>query len=79
MADKGFDPLFMPPYSPEYNPIELVFGVIKNSFYRLRYSDGFSSLLDATRRCVQEKTTPSTIRGCFGHVERLIASESANG
>ena len=77
MAEKGFDPLFLPPYSPEFNPIELVFGVIKNAFYRLRYSDGFSSLLGATKRCVAEKATPSTIRGCFGHVERLIASESA--
>ena len=35
IADKGYVALFVPPYSPEFNPIELVFGVIKNSFYRL--------------------------------------------
>ncbi len=28
MKEKGFIPLFVPPYSPEYNPIELVFGII---------------------------------------------------
>ena len=45
IADKGYVVLFVPPYSPEFNPIELVFGVIKNSFYRLRYSDSFADLL----------------------------------
>jgi transposase len=40
-AAKGFTLLYTPPYSPEFNPIEMVFGVLKNAFYKLRYSTDF--------------------------------------
>lgn len=29
-ADKGYKLLFTPPYTPEFNPIEMMFGIIKN-------------------------------------------------
>ena len=77
IADKGYVALFVPPYSPEFNPIELVFGVIKNSFYRLRYSDSFADLLGATRHCVEEKALPKTIRNCFKHVTGLVSTALA--
>ena len=77
IADKGYVALFVPPYSPEFNPIELVFGVIKNSFYRLRYSDSFADLLGATRHCVEEKALPETIRICFKHVTGLVSTALA--
>ena len=77
IADKGYVALFVPPYSPEFNPIELVFGVIKNSFYRLRYSDSFVDLLGATRHCVEEKALPETIRNCFKHVTGLVSTALA--
>jgi hypothetical protein len=73
IADKGYVALFVPPYSPEFNPIELVFGVVKNAFYRLRYSDSFSDLLSATRYCVEDKAGPATIRNSFKHVAGLVA------
>jgi len=31
---KGFELLFVPPYSPWFNPIEGLFSVVKNSFYK---------------------------------------------
>lgn len=75
MADKGYVPLFLPPYSPEYNPIELVFGVIKNAFYRLRYASTSTAfdLRGTVEACVASKATPSTIRGCFDHVAKLVS------
>jgi transposase len=74
MAGKGYVPLFLPPYSPEYNPIELVFGVIKNAFYRQRYSTSTFDLKGTVEACVSTKATPSTIRGCFEHVAKLVSS-----
>jgi transposase len=32
VADKGFVPLFIPPYSPRVNAIENIFGVLKNKY-----------------------------------------------
>ena len=36
MRELGFRWAWSPPYSPEYNPIELVFSKVKNKFKRLR-------------------------------------------
>ncbi len=38
---KGFRLLFTPPYSPELNPIELIFGILKNAFYKRRTTTAF--------------------------------------
>ena len=32
-AEKGFDLLYVPPYSPWFNPIETVFSIVKRHFY----------------------------------------------
>ena len=76
MDEKGFNPLFVPPYSPEYNPIELVFGIIKNAFYRLRYSESFLELRTAVQTCVDAKAIDATIRNCFRHVAGLVSMAS---
>lgn len=68
---KGYDLLYTLPYSPEFNPIELVFGVIKSHFYRERYTRDFT-LIEAIEKSVQSKSKPATIRGCFEHVLELI-------
>ena len=36
MRELGFKAIFNVPYSPQYNPIELVFGLIKHRFKKLR-------------------------------------------
>jgi transposase len=36
MEEQKIETLFNVPYSPEYNPIELVFNVLKQSFKKLR-------------------------------------------
>jgi transposase len=41
---KGYGLLFIPPYTPEANPIELIFGVLKNAYYKLRYQPDFESV-----------------------------------
>ena len=42
VLNKGYHLLFTPPYSPEFNPIELVFGQIKNAFYKSRKGSDFN-------------------------------------
>lgn len=75
---RGYSLLFTPPYSPEYNPIEMVFGSIKNAFYTERYSPAFQDdLRGAVDRCVAFRTTPATIKGTFGHVQHLVSREMA--
>lgn len=74
-AEMGFDMLFTPPYCPEFNPIELVFGVVKNDFYRLRYTDQFDTVdfASSVQACVQRKVVQQTILNCFRHVHSLVA------
>lgn len=73
---KGFALLYCPPYTPEFNPIELVFGVIKNRFYKSRYTEQFKDLKASIEECVEHAAAPGTIQGCFRHVKKLTDSES---
>jgi hypothetical protein len=72
---KGYVLLYTPPYTPEFNPIELVFGIIKNQFYKARYSPGFGDLLASVKDSVAHMSTASAIQGCFQHVEKLTLAE----
>lgn len=77
VASKGYTVLHTPPYSPEYNPIELMFGVIKNSFYKLRTSSSEAfdrGMIHAIDRCVQSKCIADSVSGCFTHVRSIIAN-----
>lgn len=76
--EKGYELLFTPPYSPQFNPIELVFGGIKSTFYKLRYTDRFGDdLHENVRRCIDASTTCSAIAGCFSHVQRVVSGALA--
>ena len=45
VADRGWDILYTPPYSPWFNPIERIFSLVKMSFRRCRsITEAFSSL-----------------------------------
>jgi len=64
--NKEFNVLYTPPYSPEYNPIELVFGQIKQSFYKMRFSieENIGSLVHE----ITSSVTQSAIVNSFTHV-----------
>lgn len=69
-ADKGFKLLFTPPYTPEFNPVEMMFGTIKNKFYKDRYASTFkgADMSDCVDVCVDVGTYPSSVSRCFSHV-----------
>jgi hypothetical protein len=70
VASKGFEVIYTPPYSPEFNPIELVFGIIKKKFYKSRYNND-NQLPNIIQNCVCSVDS-TIIRNCFSHVERII-------
>lgn len=64
--------LFVPAYSPQFNPIEMAFGITKSAFYKLRYTDEFAVSMDNCINTCLENLTFSMIAGCFRHVYKLI-------
>jgi len=70
---KGYTLLNTPPYSPEFNPIELVFGVTKNVFYKTRYADvGRTDTPQVISQCLSSAATPATVSACCKHVFGLV-------
>jgi len=69
---KGYTLLFTPPYTPEANPIEMVFGVIKNKFYRLRYDRSFESTLVAVERSIESTLSSTGVTNTFRSSQRQI-------
>lgn len=70
IASKGYVLLFTPPYSPEYNPIENIFGIIKNYFYKLQCLQPYSkAVID---QCIKEKLTYSVIVNTFYHQQKTL-------
>jgi hypothetical protein len=39
MLSRGFTPCFLPPYSPEFQPIENAFSVLKTTYRRMRENE----------------------------------------
>jgi transposase len=72
---KGYSLLFTPPYSPELNPIELVFGNVKREFYRARYDfEQYEDLEDLTPliTCIVHSQTAANIAATFRHVATSV-------
>lgn len=64
--EKGYTLLFLPPYSPELNPIEMAFAKIKHGYRKERYRPGFQ-LVEAIERNV-ERISSRDITGFFGTI-----------
>ena len=75
-TNNGYNLLFTPPYCPEYNPIELVFGIVKKYFYSLRYSAKGYQLLDAIEEAIDAKASVKHVNNCFKHVHSIISQEA---
>lgn len=64
---------FLPPYSPDYNPIEYSFSVIKqalkgtNENYRIRGDESLKELADKVLLTAMAVVTPEIARNQFRH------------
>ena len=61
----GADVIYLPPYSPDLNPIEQVFSKLKQ-LIRARKPRAFTEIIDATAEAIP-RITPSDIEACFTH------------
>jgi len=68
---KGYQLLFIPPYTPEANPIELVFGMIKSSYYKFRYCEDFTSIPCTVNHSV-DLLTRESVKNTFVHVPSAL-------
>jgi transposase len=57
--------LYLPPYSPDYNPIEMVWSKVKRLMRTLAARTA-EALHDAFARAFAA-VTPDDVRGCFRH------------
>jgi len=71
IEDHGCKLEFLPPYSPDYNPIEFSFSVIKSalksSAYQLFGDEKFEEMAAKVKAAVDAKITPGVARSQFQH------------
>lgn len=90
MEHKGYTPLFIPPYCPDANPVENLFGIIKNRF-RTRWAcvdkvtfaagvrvDGESSFDDVLEDAVHEVLLQIDATSLFQHAVKWLRDHSAS-
>lgn len=70
IESKGCKAMFVPPYSPEYNPIENIFGIIKTQFYRACLKSKYSEAL--ILECIKNSISETKIKNAFNHQKKLI-------
>ena len=75
MRELGFRWIYNAAYSPEYNPIELVFSKVKQKFKALRarkltgqIQDDHASMVHQAVQCVRKKD----VTNCIEHVNKLL-------
>lgn len=61
----GAEPVYLPPYSPDLNPIEMIFSKLKQCIRSQRPRD-FSAIVESTANALT-KITHKDIQNCFQH------------
>jgi len=65
----------LPPYSPDYNPIEYSFSVIKSALkgrHQISGDENFEELCKKIKVAVAERITPDVARSQFRHCRILV-------
>ena len=70
----GATPLFMPPYSPELNPIEETWSLIKATFKSLE-ARTIAAYVDALE-IAKNAVTPEKIKAYFNHANSMLQNAS---
>lgn len=70
---KGYHLIYLPPYSPELNPVELAFAAMKNRYYRLRMQPDYQHSPQVVTQLIDDSLKPSSIMGFFREANRYIS------
>jgi transposase len=73
---KGFRPLYTPPYSPEFNPVENAFSKIKGAF---RNSWPWQAGVDAALAACIRDLDSKELRNMFGSLQKLAMGIKGSG
>ena len=73
LASFGVTPLFLPPYSPEFNPIELCWAWLKSRFRSLPLLISVSDVMRRVR-ALWERLPDEVCRGATGHCGYTLES-----
>jgi hypothetical protein len=66
---KGYVPLFLSPYSPDFQPVELAFSKIKGAFRRLwPWEQGVTQSVETCTSCL----TVNDVYGFFKHASSML-------
>lgn len=65
LKSAGIELIFLPPYSPDLNPIEEVWSLVKSVFRKLE-AKNISEYIDALRQAIKA-VTPKKLQGYFRH------------
>jgi transposase len=57
--------IYLPPYSPDFNPIENIFACFKMWLRRERSLTGWESDADKIEDCLRQVATPTLIRSLY--------------
>ena len=71
LEERGCSLLFLPPYSPDFSPIEEAFSKLKALLRRAKARTK-EALVEAMGRALDE-ITPEDARGWFGHCGYVLA------
>ena len=66
IEERGASVVLLPPYSPDYNPIEEAFSKIKHSLRKAK-ARTLDALFEATHRALAPVYGEEDARGFFGH------------
>lgn len=65
LRDAGIELIFLPPYSPEFNPIEEVWSIVKSVFRKLE-AQNISEYVDSLNQAIKAITSEK-LRNLFRH------------
>jgi hypothetical protein len=75
LEQKGWTALFTPPYSPWYNPIENVFGVVRRKYQDIRVDDTLgaaTTMMEQIQSAFDAVEKTQTIANCYGRFWKIV-------
>jgi transposase len=73
ISQKQFVMLFVPPYSPDFNPIENMFSMVKNAFRRDYEHEPIRTFGDSIAGILQSLDRRK-IAHCFEHAQKIVTA-----
>ena len=75
---QGLEVLHTPPYTPEYNPIENIFGILNKRFYAMRYETervfNVQQCVEECITCLRSESVSKTFEHTFTKITKMLTN-----